>query len=112
MFKTTTDAELAGNPIDEVIGSTIRYAALTSAAKLGIFRTLEEDGPKTLDELAAAIGASTDGTRAVADVAAVLGWLTLETGATATARSPNAGWARTPSTTSPRRCCGRTNSPT
>ncbi|KOG41996.1 methyltransferase [Streptomyces decoyicus] len=80
MFKTTTDAELAGNPIDEVIGSTIRYAALTSAAKLGIFTALEEDGPKTLDELAAAIGASTDGTRAVADVAAVLGWLTLEDG--------------------------------
>ncbi|MFF4603111.1 methyltransferase [Streptomyces sp. NPDC001339] len=80
MFQTTTDTELAGNPIDEVIGSTIRYAALTTAAKLGIFTALEQGGPKTLDELAAAIGASTDGTRAVADVAAVLGWLTLEDG--------------------------------
>ncbi|MFD0898997.1 methyltransferase [Actinomadura sediminis] len=74
MFTTTTDTDLRGNPIDEVIGNSIKYAALTTAAKLGVFRTLE-DGPKSLHDLAKAIGADPDGTRAVCDVAAVLGWL-------------------------------------
>lgn len=74
MFKTTTDTDLQGNPIDEVIGNSIKYAALTTAAKLGVFRALE-DGPKSLAELADAIGADPDGTRSVCDVAAVLGWL-------------------------------------
>lgn len=79
MFQTTTDADLAGNPIDEVIGSSIKYAALTTAAKLGIFPAVAE-GPKTPAELAAAIGAGEEGTRAVADVAAVLGWLDFRDG--------------------------------
>ncbi|GLW71411.1 SAM-dependent methyltransferase [Kitasatospora phosalacinea] len=83
MFKTTTDADLAGNPIDEFIGNSIKYAAVTAAAKLGVFTALRE-GPKTLEELAGAIGASVDGTRAVADVAAVLGWLELSDGRYAT----------------------------
>ncbi|MDQ1019018.1 methyltransferase [Streptomyces afghaniensis] len=79
MFKTTTDAELAGNPIDEFIGNSIKYAAVTTAAKLGIFKALRQ-GPKRLDELAEAIGASPEGTQAVADVAAAVGWLELTDG--------------------------------
>jgi SAM-dependent methyltransferase len=74
VFNTTTDDQLAGNPIDEFIGNSIKYAAVTTAAKLGIFTALAE-GPKTLDELADAIGASTQGTSAVVDVAVTLGWL-------------------------------------
>ncbi|MQS10980.1 hypothetical protein F7Q99_01455 [Streptomyces kaniharaensis] len=79
MFNTTTDAELEGNPIDDVIGGSIKYAAMTAAAKLGIFRALEE-GPKSLADLATAIGASESGTQAVADVVAVLGWLEYQDG--------------------------------
>ncbi|MEU6777078.1 methyltransferase [Streptomyces sp. NPDC046759] len=80
MFQTTTDEQLTGNPIDEVIGGTIHYAALTTAAKLGLFATLEERGPLSAEELAQAVGATADGIRAVADVVAVLGWLTREDG--------------------------------
>lgn len=74
MFKTTTDIDLSGNPIDEFVGNSIKQSAVTAAARLGVFTALW-DGAKTLDELAGAIGCSAEGTRAVADVAAALGWL-------------------------------------
>ncbi len=57
-----------------MIGSSIKYAALTAAAKLGVFRALEA-APLTLDQLADEIDASVDGTKALVDVAVVLGWL-------------------------------------
>jgi SAM-dependent methyltransferase len=79
MFHTTQDPTLTGNPIDDVIGSTIKYSALTVAAKLGLIRALQD---KTLDaaQLAAAIGASEQGTRALADVLVCAGYLELHNG--------------------------------
>lgn len=79
MFHTTQDAKLAGNPIDDVIGSAIKYSALTVAAKIGLIRALED---KALDaaELAAAIGASEQGTRALADVLVCADYLELDDG--------------------------------
>jgi 2-polyprenyl-3-methyl-5-hydroxy-6-metoxy-1,4-benzoquinol methylase len=79
MFHTTDDTTLAGNPIDDVIGSSIKYAALVVAGKLGVLRAL--DGrPLTAAELATAIGASERGTTALADVLVTAGYLDLVDG--------------------------------
>lgn len=77
MFHTTQDPNFAGNPIDDVIGSAIRYSALTVAAKLGLIQALQD---KALDSagLAAAIGASEQGTRALADVLVCADYLELD----------------------------------
>lgn len=74
MFHTTDDAALVGNPIDDVIGSSIKYAALVTAGKLGVFRALEGRS-LTAAELAEAISASEAGTEALADVLATTGYL-------------------------------------
>jgi len=79
MFHTTDDSALSGNPIDDVIGSSIKYAALVSSAKLGLFRALEGKS-LTARELAAAVSASEQGTQALADVLVTLGYLQLEKG--------------------------------
>jgi len=79
MFHTTDDAKLVGNPIDDVIGSSIKYAALVSAAKLGLIQAL--DGQSlTAKELAKAIGASEQGTEALADVLVAVDYLAREDG--------------------------------
>ena len=74
MFKTTKDPDLAGNPIDDVIGSSIKYAALTAAGKLGMFRELRGKS-LPLSRLAEAIGASEQGIQVLADVLVTLGYL-------------------------------------
>lgn len=79
MFHTTDDTALSGNPIDDVIGSSIKYAAIVSAAKLGLIQAL--DGRSlTASELAKAIGASEQGTQALADVLVAIDYLSLEDG--------------------------------
>lgn len=79
MFHTTDDTLLTGNPIDDVIGSSIKYAALVTAGKLGVFRALEGKS-LTAGELASAISASEQGTRALADVLVTLTYLQREGG--------------------------------
>lgn len=79
MFHTTDDAALAGNPIEDVLGSSIIYAALVTAGKLGLFRALEGRS-LTADELAEAISASPQGTQALADVLVTLDYLQIEGG--------------------------------
>jgi SAM-dependent methyltransferase len=77
MLHTTQDPALVGNPIDDVLGTAVKYSALTAAAKLGLIRALQD---KALDaaELAAAIGASEQGTRTLADVLVCAGYLELD----------------------------------
>lgn len=79
MFHTTDDVALAGNPIDDVIGSSIKYAAIVSAGKLRVFQALEA-GPLSSAQLAKAIGCSEQGTQALADVLAAIDYLRLEGG--------------------------------
>lgn len=79
MFHTTDDADLIGNPIDDVIGSSIKYAALVAAGKLGLFRALEGKS-LTAGQLAKALSANEQGTQALADVLVTLNYLQLEGG--------------------------------
>jgi hypothetical protein len=79
MFHTTDDATLSGNPIDDVIGSSIKYAALVSAAKLGVFRAVEGRA-LTVRELAHAISASEQGTEALANALVALDYLRIKDG--------------------------------
>lgn len=79
MLHTTHDPALMGNPIDDVLGTAIKYSALTVAAKLGLIRAVQD---KALDaaELAAALGASEQGTRVLANVLVCAGYLELDNG--------------------------------
>jgi hypothetical protein len=79
VFHTTDDTTLKGNPIDDVIGASIKYAAIVSAAKLGLIQVLK-DRPLDAAELAAAIGASAQGTEALADVLVSIGYLSMKAG--------------------------------
>ncbi|PTL81305.1 methyltransferase [Vitiosangium sp. GDMCC 1.1324] len=79
MFHTTDDSALVGNPIDDVIGSTIKYSALVSAAKLGLIKAL--DGRAlTAAELAKELGASVQGVEALADVLVAVNYFSKENG--------------------------------
>jgi len=79
VFHTTDDTALKGNPIDDVIGASIKYAAIVSAAKLGLIQALK-DRALSAAELAAAIGASVQGTQALADVLVSIGYLSTKAG--------------------------------
>jgi SAM-dependent methyltransferase len=77
MLNTTDDIALKGNPIDDVFGGMLRYSALVVAAKLGLVRALEA-GPLDAAALAAALGTTEQGTRAVADVLVTAEYLELD----------------------------------
>ncbi|MEO6599843.1 MAG: methyltransferase [Polyangiaceae bacterium] len=79
VFHTTDDTKLKGNPIDDVIGASIKYAAIVSAAKLGLIQALQ-DRPLAVAELATAIGASVQGTQVLADVLVSIGYLSRRAG--------------------------------
>lgn len=74
MFTTTTHEELSGNPIDDVIGSAIKYAAITAGAKLGVFGILRS-GPLTGAALAGRLEAGEQGVQVLCDTLVVLGYL-------------------------------------
>jgi SAM-dependent methyltransferase len=75
-YHTTSDSSLVGNPLEDVLGSILRYSAILTAGKLGVFRAL--DGKSlTLGELAGAISASEQGTQALAEFLVTLGYLKL-----------------------------------
>lgn len=79
MLHTTSDQKLSGNPIDDVIGSSIKYAAIVSAAKLGVMKALNEQH-LTIDELASRLEVSARGLQALVDVLATLGYVEVADG--------------------------------
>lgn len=79
MFHTTHNEQLIGNPIDDVIGSSIKYAAIVTAAHIGLFRALES-GPMTSEELASSLSASEQGISILADTLVPLGYLEQQDG--------------------------------
>ena len=79
MFHTTDDPTLVGNPIDDVIGSSIKYSALIAAAKLGVFRALEGER-LSASQLAEKLGVSPQGCQVLADALVTLDYLAVDNG--------------------------------
>jgi SAM-dependent methyltransferase len=80
MFHTTDNSALSGNPIDDVIGSTIKYSALVSAAKLGLIKALDGGRALTAAELAKELNASVQGVEALADVLVAVDYFRVKDG--------------------------------